>query len=335
MVAFLAPYAEGIWHWFGLQATLAVLSIVAGLAIPALAAVAIDQAVEGRIAWGFFGLAVAMAASALIGTLSGPVASRFGVPLGGRLTRRTVAHALDLGLPGRRPFDDGDLLNRAGLASQMPGYASTVVRVGTGLAMVAGSLAALLFIHWLFVAVWLVGVGILALLARRFMAALSAEQSAYEELNGRMVNAYSDALAGRRTIRAADTVDREVDRVTQPLPALVETTRSILRVMGRAAVVMASADTGVLVATAVAGIWLLAQGDLTPGALLAAVRYAQMAYGNAAGVFDNGWFHIALLRSQAARLMELAATPAMKQGTRQAPAEDSLPARGFPLAHPG
>ena len=199
--------------------------------------------------------------------------------------------------------------------------------------MVAGSLAALLFIHWLFVAVWLVGVGLLALLARRFMAVLSTEQSAYEELNGRMVNAYSDALAGRRTIRAAGTVDREVDRVTQPLPALAETTRSILRVMGRAAVVMASADTGVLVATAVAGIWLLAQGDLTPGALLAAVRYAQMAYGSAAGVFDNGWFHIALLRSQAARLMELAATPAMKQG-REAPAEGSLPARGSPSRSP-
>ena len=321
MVAFLAPYARGAWPWFSLQATLAVLSILLGLATPALAAVAINQAVAGHIAWGFFGLAGAMAVSALIGTASGPVASRFGVPLGGRLTRRMVAHALDIGLPGRRPFHDGDLLNRAGsLAPAMPGYASTVLRVGTGLAMVAGSLAALLFIHWLFVAVWVVGVGLLALVARRFMAVLSAQQSGYEELVGRMVNAYSDALAGRRTIRAAGTVDREIDRVTQPLPALAATTRNILRVMGRAAVVMASADTGVLVATAVAGIWLLAHGDLTPGALLAAVRYAQMAYGNAAGVFDNGWFHIAILRSQAARLMELAETPAMKQGSSEAPA---------------
>ncbi|MCY3813176.1 MAG: hypothetical protein OXH15_15375, partial [Gammaproteobacteria bacterium] len=286
VVAFLAPYAQGVWHWFGLQATLAALSILAGLATPALAAVAIDQAVAGRVGWGFFGLAGAMAVSALIGTASGPVAARFGVPLGGRLTRRTVAHALGIGLPGRRPFDDGDLLNRAGsLAPSMPGYASTLLRVGTGLVMVAGSLAALLFIHWLFVVVWLVGVGFLALLARRFMAVLSAEQSGYEELAGRMVNAYADALAGRRTIRAAGTVDREIDRVTQPLPALVATTRTILRVMGRAAVVMASADTGVLVATAAAGIWLLAGGDLTPGALLAAVRYAQMAYGNATQVF--------------------------------------------------
>lgn len=152
MVDFLAPYARGAWHWFGLQATLAVLSIVVGLAVPALAAVAIDQAVAGRIGWGFFGLAGAMAASALLGTATGPVASRFGVALGGRLTRRVVAHALDIGLPGRRPFDDGDLLNRAAsLAPGMPGYASTLLRVATGLAMAVGSLAALLFIHWLFV----------------------------------------------------------------------------------------------------------------------------------------------------------------------------------------
>ena len=325
MVAFLTPYAQGAWHWFALRATLAVLSILAGLATPALAAVAIDQAVAGRIGWGFFGLAGALAASALLGTASGPVASRFGVALGGRLTRRMVAHALDIGLPGRRPFDDGDLMNRAGaLAPNMPGYALTLLQVGTGLAMAVGSLAALLFIHWLFIAVWAVGVALLVLLARRFMAVLSAEQSGYEELIGRMVNAYTDALAGRRTIRAAGTVEREIDRVTQPLPALAATARNILRVMGRGAVVLASADTGVLVATAAAGIWLLASGDLTPGALLAAVRYAQLAYNNVAGVFDNGWFHIALLRSQAARVMELVDTPAMRQGASEAPADGTL-----------
>ncbi|MDE0658414.1 MAG: hypothetical protein OXI79_02075 [Gammaproteobacteria bacterium] len=55
MVAVLAPYVRGAWHWFGLQATLSVLSILAALATPALAAVAIDQAVAGRIGWGFHG----------------------------------------------------------------------------------------------------------------------------------------------------------------------------------------------------------------------------------------------------------------------------------------
>ena len=325
MVDFLAPYARGAWHWFGLQATLAVLSIVVGLAVPALAAVAIDQAVAGRIGWGFFGLAGAMGASALLGTATGPVAARFGVALGGRLTRRVVAHALNIGLPGRRPFDDGDLLNRAAsLAPGMPGYASTLLRVATGLAMAVGSLAALLFIHWLFVAVWAVGVGLLALLARRFMAVLSAEQTSYDELAGRIVNRYTDALAGRRSIRAAGTLDREVDRITQPLPALAATARKILQVMARGAVVLASADTGVLVATAVAGIWLLAGDEITTGALLAAVRYAQMAYGNVANVFDNGWFHIALLRSQAARVMEVVDAPGISRVSGRAPADGGL-----------
>ena len=322
MVAFLAPYARGAWHWFGLQATLAVFSILVALATPALAAVAIDQAVAGRIGWGFLGLAGALGAAALFAMANGPVTSRFGVALGGRLTGRMVSHALDLGLPGRRPFSDGDLFNRAGsLAAGMPGYASTVLRVGTGLATAAGSLAALLFIHWLFVVVWIAGVGLLVLVARRFMAALSAEQSDNDELLGRIVTAYADALAGRRTIRAADTVDREVDRVTRPLPALATTSRNILRLMGRGAVVLQSADTGVLVATAITGIWLLAGGDATPGALLVAVRYAQIAYLSVAGVFDNGWFHIALLRSQASRVMELADAPAMRAGSCKVPAD--------------
>ena len=97
MVAFLAPYARGAWHWFTLQASLAVLSILVALATPALAAVAIDQAVAGRIGWGFLGLAGTMGASALLAMASGPVTSRFGVALGGRLTGRMVAGVFDNG----------------------------------------------------------------------------------------------------------------------------------------------------------------------------------------------------------------------------------------------
>ena len=310
MIAFLAPFARGKWHLLTFQVGLDVLSIVVGLATPAFAGAAIDQAVDGRIGWGFVGLAGVMVASSVVGMAHGPLAARFGIALGGRLTRRMVAHALDIGLPGRRPIDDGDLLNRAGsLAPNMPGYPAVLRSVGTGLVMAAGSLAALLLIHWLFVVAWLVVVGLLALLARRLMAVLSAAQLDYDELNGRMVNAYTGALAGRRSIRAADTLEREVERITEPLPALATTARNILTAMGRGAVALSSADHGVLVATAVAGVWLLALGEVTPGALLAAVRYAQMAYSNVAGVFDNGWFHVALIRSQAARVMELVRAP--------------------------
>ena len=224
--------------------------------------------------------------------------------------QRSLGHALDIGLPGRRPFNDGDLLLRAAsLALYIPSYATVMLRVGTGLVMAIGSLVALFAIHWLFALVLLAVVGALFFLARRLVAVLTAEQSEYETLNASMVNAYTDALAGRRSIRAAGTLEREIERVTKPLAALVATGRKLLRVMGRGAVALASADHGVLVIAAAAGVSLLAVGELTAGAMLAAVRYSQMAYSNVASVFDNGWFQIGMLRAQAAKVMELLAVP--------------------------
>ena len=319
VVSFLAPNGRGAWHWFAVQTVLDVLSIVAALATPALAAVAVDQAIDGRLDWGFWGLAVALALGAVVGAASPLASARFGIVLGSRLVRRSVARALDMGLPGRRPFNDGDLLHRAAsLAPSLPGYATVMLRVGTGLAVVLGSLAALAVIDWRFVVVWLACVCLLTLAARRLMAVLSAGQSEYDTLGGRMVNAYADALAGRRTIRASGTLEREVERVTEALPALVASGRGILRSMARGAATIASADHGVLIATAMAGVWLLATGDLTAGALLAAVRYAQLAYSNVASVFDNGWFQIAMIRAQAAKVMELLASPPAARPVREA-----------------
>ena len=309
VVSFLVPHARGAWHWFAGQAALDVLSIVVGLATPALAAVAIDQAIEGRIDWGFFLLAAAMALSWLIGVAAPPVATRFGIALGRSLTQRSMDHALEIGLPGRRPFDDGDLLLRAALAPGLTGYVTVMLRAGTGLVMAVGSLVALAAIHWLFVLVLAAVVGLLAFVVRQLVTVLTAEQSEYETLRAGMVNAYTDALTGRRTIRAAGTLEREIERVTKPLGALVATGRTILRTLGRGAVTLASADYGVLVVAAAAGVWLLAVDELTAGAMLAAVRYSQMAYSNVGSVFDNGWFQIAPLRAQAAKVMELFAVP--------------------------
>ena len=310
VVSFLAPHASGAWRWFAGQAALDALSIVVGLATPALAAIAIDQAIGGRIDWGFFLLAVALALSGLIGMAAPPIATRFRIALGRSLMQRSVDHALDVGLPGRRPFNDGDLLHRAAsLAPNMSRYATVMLRVGTSLVMAIGSLVALFAIHWLFVLVLLAVIGLLLLAARRLVAVLTAEQSEYETLNARMINAYTDALTGRRTIRAAGTLEREIERVTTPLAALVATGRTILRMMGRGAVALASADHGVLVVAAAVGVWLLAVDELTAGAMLAAARYSQMAYSNVASVFDNGWFQIASLRAQAAKVMELLDVP--------------------------
>ena len=135
------------------------------------------------------------------------------------------------------------------------------------------------------------------------MGTLTAGRTAHDELNSRMVNAYTGALAGRRTIRAAGTLEREVERITRPLPGLADKTREILENFGRGAVTVTSANHVVLTITAVTGVFLLAAGGLTVGALMAAIRYAQLTYSSVAGVLDNGWFQIAIFRAHAARVL--------------------------------
>ena len=310
VLGFLRPYARGAWHWFSLDAMLSLLAVGAGLAAPALAALAIDEAVDGRIGWGFQGMAVAMLVSVLIEIFAEPVRARFRAPIERRLTRGMVDHALDLGLPGRRPFDDGDLQNRIrSEATYLPRYPETLLRIGTGFLTGAGSLAALSCVHWAFVAVALAGVGAVTVLMRRLMGALTAGQTGFDELNSRMVNAYAGALAGRRTIRAAGTVKREVERITRPLPGLADKTRELMENAGRGGVLVTSANHVVLTVTAVTGVLLMASGGLSVGALLAAIRYAQMTYASVAGVFDNGWFQIAVFRAYAARVLAVLQSP--------------------------
>lgn len=310
VMAFLRPYARGAWRWFALDAVFSLLSIGAGLAAPAFAAIAIDEAVEGRVGWGFPSLAVAMVVSAIIDVVAEPVRARFRAPIERRLTRGMVDHALDLGLPGRRAFDDGDLQNRIrSEATYLPRYPETLLRIGTGILTCAGSLAALFYVHWAFVAVALAGVGAVTVLMRRLMGALTAGQTGFDELNSRMVNAYTGALAGRRTIRAAGTLEREVERITRPLPGLAEKTRELMENFGRGAVLVTSANHVVLTITAVTGVLLTASGGLSVGALLAAIRYAQMTYASVAGIFDNGWFQIAIFRAYAARVLAVLQSP--------------------------
>ena len=311
VMAFLRPYARGAWHWFALDAVFSLLAVAAGLAVPAFAALAIDEAVDGRIGWGFKGLAVAMLVSVFIEIVAEPVRARFRAPIERRLTRGLVDHALDLGLPGRRPFDDGDLQNRIrSEATYLPRYPETLLRIGTGILTAAGSVAALFYVHWAFVAVALAGVGGIIAFMRRLMGTLTAGRTAHDELNSRMVNGYTGALAGRRTIRAAGTLEREVERITQPLPGLADKTREILENFGRGAVMVTSANHVVLTVTAVTGVCLLAAGGLTVGALMAAIRYAQMTYSSVAGVLDNGWFQIAIFRANAARVLAVLRSPA-------------------------
>ena len=82
---------------------------------------------------------------------------------------------------------------------------------------------------------------------------------------------------------------------------------------GKGMAVMLLSGHGVVIATTCVGAVLLTRDAISLGMLLAALAYSRQAF-SAAGVVDNGWFHIAIGRSNASRIVEVLdseeATPA-------------------------
>src|SRR5690606_1148345 len=111
------------------------------------------------------------------------------------------------GLPGRRPFDHGDLLSRiSGDAAAVAGYPATLLSVGTGLLVAGVSVVALLWAHWLFVAALTSILLVTSFMLSRLFASIGQGELEIRALNGRLVNALVGALAGRRTILSAGTL---------------------------------------------------------------------------------------------------------------------------------
>ncbi|MFI1384118.1 ABC transporter ATP-binding protein [Embleya sp. NPDC020886] len=215
----------------------------------------------------------------------------------------------------------GDLVTR--LTGNAAEASTAPATVATGLAALfvpLGGLIALAVIDLPLFAVFLAGVPLLAWLLRAFVRDSSDSVARYQRVQADIAGRLVEALGGSRTIAAAGSSARELDRILAPLPELGNQGRRMWHVYGRA-----MAGAGILVpllttaVLAVGGI-RLTHGDLTVGELLAASRYALLAAGLGAGVGQLN----ALVRSRAAarRTAELLAVPPMRSGT------DPLPAHG-------
>ena len=146
---------------------------------------------------------------------------------------------------------------------------------------------------------------------------------AYQEHQAEVATRFVAALHGARTIRACDTVDREIARVSEPLAALQAAGRAVWqtlgRTAGRAGLVVPLVGVGAL---AVAGQGVAA-GRLTPGELIAAAGYVPIALGLFDHVSNLG--SLAVDRACAVRVAEELACPTApgrnpppRTGTRRA-----------------
>ena len=274
-------------------------------ALPAVLARAVDTIVAGdggSGAWVLWGgvLVAALVAFDLVDDLAvGATTARSTAWLRHSLLR----HVLDLG-PRAARLAPGDVASRMVANTAAAGKAAPdVVRAVANLVPSVGGIVALALIDpWLCVT-FLAGLPLLVVLLRAFVRDASSMASGYLETQAGIAGRLVGALSGIRTIAAAGAVEREVRRVLRPLPELrrygMGMWRAQLRLSTQDALLLPLLEVLVL---AVAG-FRLAGGHLSPGELLAAGQYVQLAsnIGAAGATADR----LARARAGAARVADV------------------------------
>ncbi|WP_307839431.1 ABC transporter ATP-binding protein, partial [Streptomyces sp. MBT97] len=294
-------------------------SSAAALLLPGVLATAVDRALSGgATTGGALPLAAVLALLTAAETLAQYAGPRTTAEATARLRAALVRHLMATGLSPDRRTTTGDLVARltasaaeAGLSVQAAVYAVAQ------LAMAAGSVVALGLLAPELAAAFLVTAPAGWLLLRRQLRRTVRRGEGYQEAQAAVAARLLDALAGRRTIAAAGTVDREIERVLGPVPELSRHGRALWDSQRRVAW-----STGLLAPAtqitviAVAG-YELSTGTLGAGDLVAALGYATLGlggFGAAQSFLDH-----ARARAGHRRVQEVLARPRQPPGLRRLP----------------
>jgi ATP-binding cassette subfamily B protein len=293
---------------------------VAETAFPAILGQAVDELITEGDAGSWLLVAGALVAflvvvDALDDLATGATAARSTA----WLRHTLLGHVLALGTRAGRRLQPGDLATRlVGNTAQAGRLAPNLIRAAANLIPGLGGLVALALIDpWLCVT-FLAGMPVLVLIVRAFARDASEVAARYLHVQGTIAARLVDALSGARTIAAAGTVERERERVLEPLPELhrhgLDNWRTQMRLMSRNDIVVPLI---VLAVVAVAGVEL-ANGRITAGELLAASQYAVLAtmLGDALASLAG----LAQIRSATQRVAEVLGDPAPPQGDATLPA---------------
>ncbi|MCX4817173.1 ABC transporter ATP-binding protein/permease [Streptomyces sp. NBC_01239] len=309
-------------------------STAAALLLPAVLGRTLDHllahAPAARWVWGCAGLVL------LIGLLDACETVLGGTVAAGStawLRRRVTGHVLALGPRANSHFGSGELVARlVGNAAQAGTAPGAVAALLAALAGPVGGVVALALIDPWLAAVFLAGAPVLTFLLRAFARDTSECVTRYQQIQGRMASALTEAIGGFRTIQAAGTADREAARILRPLPDLSRAGHRMWRVQGRAAAqAVAVAPLLQLSVVAVAG-YLLTRHRLTVGEVLAASRYAVLATG--VGVLVGQLSGLVRAKAATRRLDEILTVPTPTHGHHQLPpGPGHLELRGVTARH--
>lgn len=311
-------------------AAAAVLAATSSLLAPAALAAAVDSVLAPRAGAGpstAVLLLLGVVATGVSAAALGALATTTGVARNTAwLRRRGVAGLLGRGSSGPADVPAGDATARlTGVAAAAGRVPTMTVGVLTGMLVGVAAVIALALVDvWTAVAVLtLVPVGVL--LARRFARRTVGAFTDYQQAQAAVAARLTDALAGRRTIRASGTVDAEITRVLAPLPALRAAGARFWaqqRDLGWSFALLTPVLRIMVLAVAGFGV---SQERMTVGAAVAAVGYTELVLSGARAV--DTVLEIAQCRAAAARLAAIV--------DRSAPGPAPGPRRPGPATGPG
>lgn len=305
--------------WLVVLGITSLVIAAAELALPAVFGRAVDElTTEGSagvwLGWCAGLLALIVVADAITDLATGWAGARTTA----WMRHTTMRHALARGTGDADELASGELAARVtGNADDAAGMGPEAVGVAVNLLTGLGGTVALALIDpWLCIT-FLSGLPVLFVFVRIFARDASVLATRYLTVQGRIAGRLAEAISGSRTIAAAGTVDREVDRVLAPLPELrrhgLDMWRAQTRITTQDVLILALLEVAVL---AVAG-FLLSEGRISAGQLLAAGQYVFFA--SALGGISGTVMRLARARAAGARIAEILDEPAVVHGTAVLP----------------
>lgn len=312
--------------WIALLALASTASACATTLLPAAIGKAIDvliQHMSGRASlfslWDWVGGCTLL----VVVSATGEAFTQFGTGTvtgncGGWLRHELFRHILACGprLTGR--FAPGDAVSRliGGTAEAGGAPCGTVLTLTSAIVPIGSVIALALIDPWLAVA-FCAGVPLVAKVLRSFMRDTSDAYLEYQRTQGTIIAHLLATVTGARTIAAAGTRNREIERVLQPLPTLRAQGERTWRIQGRIQSQSSLIIPVLQVLVVAVGGFELSQGRVSPGGLLAAAQYAALGAGIGAAVGQLS--RLARGRSGATRAAELLAVKEPVSGTEPLP----------------
>ncbi|MFG1653322.1 ABC transporter ATP-binding protein [Micromonospora sp. NPDC049275] len=304
--------------WTGGLAAVALLGAAAELVLPATLGRAVDAALVGGAGWW------AVSAGGLVVVLIGvdtltDLTSGYGAARAtAGLRRHLLRHLFALDVRVTRRYPVGDLVGRlVGQAADAGQAGNAVVLAVVAVLPPLGSVIALAIMEPVLGITLLAGLCLLAVLMRAFVVDASAVTAGYQRVLGAIAGRLLESLGGARTIAAAATTRSEEDRVLADLPELGRHGARGWDLLARASARTSAVAPLLHLSVVAVGGYALTAGWLTPGQLVAAVRYAAMGAGLGAVLATLN--HLVRSRAGAARVAELLHQPVAPAGDRPLP----------------